>query len=162
MHLILWYIVFVCHQNYVCEDSIGSVYAGGYSGLQDLHVWSNQDAHQLLINGPGTMWSKYKCPVLPTDTTEDVTLIYPYYEDEYSKKITTLKNKNVGDISDVLVKQLNNLGPPFHNWPLVMPTKCFTENKVPRMWRQSMINAILKPYKPISLLCHMYERLILK
>ena len=33
MHLTLWYIVFVCHQNEVCEDYIGSVYVGGYGGL---------------------------------------------------------------------------------------------------------------------------------
>ena len=49
---------------------------------------------------------------------------------------------------------------------------CFIENKIPRMWRQSKIIAILKPgkdsaipknYRPISLLCHtckLYERLI--
>ena len=35
MHLTLWYIVFVCHQNYVCQDSIGSVYVGGYCGLDE-------------------------------------------------------------------------------------------------------------------------------
>ena len=33
VYLTLWYIVFVCHQNDVCEDSTGSVYAGGYRGL---------------------------------------------------------------------------------------------------------------------------------
>ena len=33
MHHTLWYIVFVCHQNNVCENYIGSVYVGGYSGL---------------------------------------------------------------------------------------------------------------------------------
>ena len=50
----------------------------------------------------------------------------------------------------------------------------FTENRIPKVWRQSNIIAILKPgkdsakpksYRPISLLCHMnklYERLILK
>ena len=50
---------------------------------------------------------------------------------------------------------------------------CFTENRIPKVWRQSKIIAILKPgkdsakpksYRPISLLCHMYklyERLIL-
>ena len=30
MHLALWYIVFVCHQNDFCEDYIGSVYVSGY------------------------------------------------------------------------------------------------------------------------------------
>ena len=50
---------------------------------------------------------------------------------------------------------------------------CFTGNKIPKIWRQSKIIAILKPrkdsvipknYRPISLLCHMYklyERIIL-
>ena len=35
MHLILWYIVFACHQNDVCEDYIGSVYVGRYGGLSE-------------------------------------------------------------------------------------------------------------------------------
>ena len=51
--------------------------------------------------------------------------------------------------------------------------RMFTENRIPKVWRQSKIIAILKPgkdsaiprsYRPISLLCHMYklyERLIL-
>ena len=33
MHLRLWYVVFVCHQDDVSENYIGSVYVGGYSGL---------------------------------------------------------------------------------------------------------------------------------
>ena len=35
VHLTLWYIVFVCYQYDVCEDSIGNVYVGGYCGLSD-------------------------------------------------------------------------------------------------------------------------------
>ena len=54
-----------------------------------------------------------------------------------------------------------------------MLNTCFTENKIPKVWGQSRIIAILKPgkyasipksYRPISLLCHtykLYERLIL-
>ena len=33
MHLSLWYVVLVCYQNDVCENSIGSVYVGWYCGL---------------------------------------------------------------------------------------------------------------------------------
>ena len=52
-------------------------------------------------------------------------------------------------------------------------TYLFTGNKIPKIWRQSKIIAILKPgkdsaipknYRPISLLCHtykLYERMIL-
>ena len=35
VHFVLWYIVLVCHQYDVCEDSIGSVYVGGYCGLSE-------------------------------------------------------------------------------------------------------------------------------
>ena len=54
-----------------------------------------------------------------------------------------------------------------------MLNKCFMENKIPTLWRQFKIIAILKPgkdsaipksYRPISLLCHTYkldERMIL-
>ena len=35
MHLALWYIVLVCHQYDVCENSVGSVYVGGYGGLSE-------------------------------------------------------------------------------------------------------------------------------
>ena len=33
MHLSLWYVVLACHQYDVCENSVGSVYVGGYGGL---------------------------------------------------------------------------------------------------------------------------------
>ena len=35
MHLSLWYAVLVCHQYDVCENSVGSVYVGGYGGLSE-------------------------------------------------------------------------------------------------------------------------------
>ena len=34
MHLALWYVVLVCHQ-YICENSVGSGYIGGYGGLSE-------------------------------------------------------------------------------------------------------------------------------
>ena len=35
MHLSFWYVVLVCHQYDVCEDSVGSVHMGGYGGLSE-------------------------------------------------------------------------------------------------------------------------------
>ena len=136
-------------------------------------VNSNQVAHQLLINGRGTMPSKPRRPVLPTDTTGAATLVYPFTEEEYRKGIAALKNGKAAGIDDVLVEQLKNLGPISHKWLLDLLNNCFTENKIPKVWRQSRIIAILKPgkdsavpknYRPISLLCHtykLYERMIL-
>ena len=74
-------------------------------------------------------------------------------------------------IDDVLVEQINNIGPTSHKWLPDMLNKCLTENKAAKL-RRLMIIAMLKPVKdstisknciPISLLCHtykLYERLI--
>ena len=35
MHLALWYVVLVCHQCDVCKHYSGSVYVGGYGGLNE-------------------------------------------------------------------------------------------------------------------------------
>ena len=37
-NLSLWYVVHVCHHYDVCENSVGSVYIGGYGGLSFLVV----------------------------------------------------------------------------------------------------------------------------
>ena len=120
-------------------------------------VIANQVAHQLLVNGRGTMSSKPKRPVLP----------------EYNKGVAALKNNKAAGRDDILVEQLKHLGPKAHKWLLTMLNICFMENKIPTIWRQSKIIAILKPgkdspipknYRPISLLCHtykLYERMIL-
>ena len=34
MPLALWYVLLFCHQ-YVCENSVGIVYVGGYGGLSE-------------------------------------------------------------------------------------------------------------------------------
>ena len=97
---------------------------------------------------------------------DDSSLVFLFTEEEYKKDIATLKNKKAVGIDDVLVEQLKNLGPRAHRWLHSMLNVCFTENHIPKVWRQSKIIAILKPksYRPISLLCHMYklyERIIL-
>ena len=67
-----------------------------------------------------------------------------------------------------------HLVPRSHRWLHSMLNTCFTENKIPKVWRQSRIITILKPekdplipksYRPISLVCHtykLYDRRILK
>ena len=105
-------------------------------------------------------------------TEEDYSMVYPFSEEEYRKGVAILKNNKASGRDDVLVEQLNNLGPKAHRW-LTMLNKCFMENKIPTLWRQSKIIAVLKPVKdyaipksywPISLWCHtykLYERMIL-
>ena len=128
-------------------------------------------SHQLLINSRGTMSNKPKRPVL--SPTAEESMVYPFSEEEYRRGIATLKSNKAAGIDDVLVEQLKNLGPKPHKWLLTMLYICFTQNKIPTIWRKPKIIAILKPgkdsamprnYHPISLLCHtykLYERSIL-
>ena len=137
-------------------------------------VSANQVAHQLLlVNGRDTMPSKPKRTVLPPATEGDNSMVYPFSEEEYRKGVAILTKNKASGRDNVLVEQLNNFGPKPHRWLLTMLNKCFMENKIPTLWRQSQIIAILKPgkdsaiprsYRPISLLCHaykLYERMIL-
>ena len=92
------------------------------------------------------MPSKSKHYVPHTDADGEVTLVYTFFEEEYRKGIVAPKKIKAAGTDNVLVKQLNNLGPTLHNWLLDMLKKCFTENKVPRLLRQSMFNYIYYIY----------------
>ena len=74
-------------------------------------------------------------------------MVYPFSEEEYRKGVTILKNNNASDRDDVLVEQLKNLGPNSNRWLLTILNKCFMDNKIPTLWRQSLIIAIPKPGK---------------
>ena len=107
-------------------------------------VSGNQVAHQLLVNGRGTMPSKPKRLVLLPATERYYSMVYPFSEKEYRKGVAILKNNKASGKDDVLVEQLKNLAPKFHRWLL---KKCFMENKIPTLWKQSNIIAIVKPVK---------------
>ena len=92
------------------------------------------------------MSTKPKHPVLPT--VEGIpSLVSAFSEEEYRKGIAALKYNKAAGIDDVLMEQLKNLGPRAHRWLQTMLSKCLTENKIPKLWRQSKIVAILKPGK---------------
>ena len=129
-------------------------------------VSATQVAHHLLVNGRCTMPCKPKRHVLPPATEGDYSMVYPFSEEEYRKGVAILKNNKASGRDDVLVEQLKNLGPKAHRWLITMLNRGFMENKIPTLWRQSKIIAILKPgkdsaipksYRSISLLCHTYE-----
>ena len=124
-------------------------------------VNTNQAAHQLLVNGRGNMPTRPKCPILTTVEQSEHSLVYPFTEEDYRIGIATLNNNKAAGIDDVLVELLKHLGAKTHMWLHSMINMCFTEKKIPKVWRQSRIIAILKPgkdasipksYRPISLL----------
>ena len=97
------------------------------------------------------MPTKPKRPILTTVEQSEQSLVYPFTEEEYRKGMATLKNNKAAGIDDVLVEQLKHLGPIAHRWLHSMLNTCFTENKIPNVWRQSRIIAILKPGKDASI-----------
>ena len=109
-------------------------------------VNANQVAHYLLVNGKRNMPTKPKRPILTTVEQSEQSLVYPFTEEEHRKGIVTLKNNKAAGIDDVLVEQLKHLGPRAHSWLHSMLNMCFTENKIPIVWRQSRIVAILCVY----------------
>ena len=113
-------------------------------------VTANQVAHQLLVNGRGEMPTKLKCPKLSTISEDDSSLVFPFTEEEYKKGIATLKNRKAAGIDDVLVEQLKNIGPRAHRLLHSMLNLCFTENRIPKVWWQSKIIAILNPRRLID------------
>ena len=136
-------------------------------------VNANQVAHQLLINGQGTMSTKPKRPTLLPIQEGTPTMAHLFSEEEYKRGIAALKNNKAAGRDDVLVEQLKHFGQKANKWSHTMLNVCFTGNKVSKIWRQSKIITILQPwkdsaipknYRPISLLCHtykLYERIIL-
>ena len=61
-------------------------------------VIANQVAHQLHVNGLGEMKKMPKCPKLSPISKNDSSLVFPFTEDEYTKGITTLRNKKAAGI----------------------------------------------------------------
>ena len=92
-------------------------------------VTANQVAHQLLVNGRGTMPSKPKRPVLPPATEGDTSKVYPFSEGEYNKGVAALKNNKAAGRDDILVEQLKHLGPKAHKWLLTMLNICFIRSR---------------------------------
>ena len=53
---------------------------------------------------------KPKRPVLPQETEGDYSMVYPFSEEEYRKRVAILKNNKASGRDDVLVEQLKKLG----------------------------------------------------
>ena len=121
-------------------------------------VITNQDAHQLLVNGRGAMPTKPTRPVLPT-VEGILSFVSGFSEEEYRKSIAALKYNKAAGIDDVLKKKK---GPRVHKWLQTMLSKCLTE--IIAILKPGKDSATPKSYRPISLLCHtykLYERLIM-
>ena len=96
-------------------------------------VNANQVAHQLLMNGQGTMPTKPKRHILPPIKEGTPTMAHPFSEEEYKKVIAAMKNNKAAGRYDVVVEQLKHLGQKANKWLHTMLNVCFTGNKIPKI-----------------------------
>ena len=131
---------------------------------QHVNVTPNQVAHQLILNGkvPNRQrQSKIKrCGQENHDFDDDFTII------ELQTSLKHLKNGKAAGLDKILTEEIKNFGPVTTQWVLNLLNACARTHRLPRLWRQARVVAILKPgkdpsspksFRPISLLCHLYK-----
>ena len=139
---------------------------------QHYNTTANQVAHQLLTNGrvpnrqPKVRINRQRYP-------DDPGFTRAFTPDELDVGITALKKGKAPGLDDIQTELIKQLGPKARDWLLRFLNSCTASKKIPKLWRQAKVVAILKPgkdpseaksFRPISLLCHTYklfERLIL-
>ncbi|KAI0221448.1 hypothetical protein LSAT2_027204 [Lamellibrachia satsuma] len=139
---------------------------------QHYNTTANQVAHQLLTNGrvpnkqPKVRINRQRYP-------DDPGFTRAFTADELGVGITALKKGKAPGLDDIQTELIKQLGPKARDWLLRFFNSCTASKKIPKLWRQAKVVAILKPgkdpseaksFRRISLLCHTYklfERLIL-
>ena len=129
---------------------------------QHVNVTPNQVAHQLILNGkvPNRQrQSKIKrCGQENHDFNDDFTII------ELQNSLKHLKNGKAAGLHEILTEEIKNFGPVTMQWVLSLLNACARTLRLPRLWRQARLVALLKPGKdpsspksftPISILCHL-------
>ena len=134
---------------------------------QHCNTTANQVAHQLLLNGR----APNRQPKVRLDRQRyqyDPGFTRAFTAAELDIGIRVLNNGKAPGLDDIqteLIKQFGHKARFFNN--------CTATKRIPKLWRQAKVVALLKPgkdpsvaksFRPISLLCHTYklfERLIL-
>ena len=90
---------------------------------------------------------------------------------ELQNSLNHLKNGKAAGLDEILTEEIKNFGPVTTQWVVSLLNACARTHRLPRLWRQARVVALLKPgpsspksFIPFSLLCHLYklyERLIL-
>ncbi|KMQ91441.1 rna-directed dna polymerase from mobile element jockey-like protein [Lasius niger] len=111
-------------------------------------------------------------PPTRKDEQEDGFLNTPFTISELEIVIKSIKPNRAAGIDDLRAEQIKQFSPHTLKWILQMMNTCIEELKIPKLWRQARVVALLKPgkeltdpksYRPVSLLCQFYkilERLI--
>ena len=138
---------------------------------QHCNTTANQVAHQLLLNGrvpntqPKVRLDRQRYP-------DDPGFTRAFTAAKLDIGIRVLKNGKAPCLDDIQTELIKQFGPKARDFVTSFFNNCTETKKIPKIWRQAKVVALLKPgkdpsvaksFRPISLLCHTYklERLIL-
>ena len=139
---------------------------------QHCNTTANQVAHQLLLNGrapnrqPKVRLDRQRYP-------DDPGFTRAFTAAELNIGIRVLKKGKAPGLDDIQTELIKQFGPKARDWLIRFFNNCTATKKIPKLWRQDKVVALLKPrkdpsvvksFRPISLLGHTYklfERLIL-
>ena len=126
---------------------------------------ANQVAHQLLLNGrepnsqPKVRLDRQRYPDGPGFTIA-------FTAAELDIGIRVLKNGKAPGLDDIQTELIKQFGPKTRDWLLRFFNNYTNTKKIPKLWRQAKVVALLKPVKDpsvaknfrrVSLLCHTYK-----
>ena len=110
---------------------------------QHVNVTPNQVAHQLILNGkvPNRQrQSKIKrCGQENHDFDDEFTII------ELQNSLKHLKNGKGAGLDEILTEEIKNFGPVTMQWVLSLLNACARTLRLPRLWRQARVVALLSP-----------------
>ena len=139
---------------------------------QHCNTTANQVAHQLLLNGR----VPNRQPKVRIDRQrylDDPGFTIAFTAAELDIGISVLKNGKAPGLDDIQTELIKQFGPKARDWLLRFFNNCTETKKIPKIWRQAKVVALLKPgkdpsvaksFRPISLLSltyKLFERLIL-
>jgi len=92
----------------------------------------------------------------------------PFRANELDKAILEMKSGKASGVDDLKAEQIKHFGPAAKSWLLGLFNNILLRCRIPRQWCKAQVIAILKrgkdpddpkSYRPISLLCHLYQLL---
>ena len=131
---------------------------------QHCNTTANQVAHQLLLNGrapnrqPKVRLDRQRYP-------DDPGFTRAFTAEELDIGITVLKNRKAPGLDDIQTELIKQFGPR-HVTGYFGFQQLYKTKKIPKLWRQAKVVALLKlgkdpsvakSFRPISLLCHTYK-----
>ena len=110
---------------------------------QHVNVTPNQVAHQLILNGEVPNRQRQnkikRCGQENDDFADD------FVTTEMQNSLKHLKNRKAAGLDEILSEEIKNFGPITTQWAMSLLNACAIAHRLPILWRQARVVALLKP-----------------